>query len=841
MSLGKYKEKRDFDKTPEPEGKEKKGQGPLRFVIQKHEATRLHYDFRLEMEGVMKSWAIPKGPQTDPQVKRLAMATEDHPIEYNDFEGIIPKGQYGGGTVMIWDEGFYLPVGVSKVEESEKKAIEMFYKGDLKFAINGKKIKGEYALVKTKREGEDNSWLLIKHNDEYATKNDLTKLDKSARTGRTMEEIAGEAPAKKEIWNSNRDIDLDEAPKAGMPTNIKPMLATLVEKPFDDNKFIFEIKWDGYRAISEISKDKVNIYSRNGISFNEVFSRLTGSLSKSPHEMVLDGEVIVTDENGMPSFSLMQNFKRTKKGNLVYMVFDILYLDGHDLRSLPLLKRKDILEKVLPQSKNILISQHIEEKGTDFFKASKLQGLEGIVAKNKESIYEDGKRGPSWLKIKAKHEQEAIICGFTEPKGSRKYLGALVLGVYRNGELMYVGHTGGKINDALLKELRQKLDEIETTECPFTKVPPTNSPVHWVKPLLVAQITFQEWTDTNVMRIPIFEGLREDKDPKEVVMEMPEEKEIKTVLKNESNNKGETVKTYDDFEVKLSHLDKVYWPDEGYKKGDLIEYYEKIADVMLPYLIDRPESLHRYPEGIEGTTRFWQKDIDFKPEWAKTIKIHSDSEDKEIDYFLCQNKASLVYLANLGCIEINPWFSRVGSLDSPDYIAIDLDPEDIGFEKVVETALAVREVLENADIINFPKTSGSTGIHIYVPLKKGYSYDQGKQFAEIIARLVNDRLPEITSIERSPKKRQKKVYLDYLQNRAGQTLAAPYSVRPKKGATVSTPLLWSEVNKDLKIENFTIKNIFKRLDKMGDIWEGKLKEGIDISKSLESLAKTKKT
>jgi bifunctional non-homologous end joining protein LigD len=901
MGLKEYKAKRDFKKTPEPAGRRNDRSGSHRFVIQKHDASHLHYDFRLEMEGVLKSWAIPKGPSMDPSVKRLAMMVEDHPIEYGSFEGIIPKGNYGAGTVMLWDEGTYRAVDTEGREANENTLMAMLHKGSIKFVLEGKKLKGEFALVKTRSpNGKDNQWLLIKHKDKYASEEDITKKDKSVVTKRSLERIAKESGEGSSVWHSGghkEDINLDGAEKAPMPQNIKPMYATLVDQSFNNKDWIYEIKWDGFRAIAEVNYNEVELYSRNNLSFNEHFSTIAEALKKTGIQAVFDGEIVALDEKGVARFELIQNYKGTGKGNIVYYVFDILYYNGYDLKDLPLVERKKILKKVLPELSEVRYNDHVEEEGIRFFDEAVRQGLEGIIAKKSQSIYQPGLRSKEWLKIKVHKRQEAVIAGFTEPRGGRKHLGSLVLGVYEGDELVYIGHSGGGFDEESLEAIYKKLKPLVTKKSPFYKIPKTNMPVRWVIPEIVCEVKFQEWTAEGIMRMPIFLGVREDKDPLEVKREV--EKEVKTVIKKDEktkdkisesniksknskgNSRGKTreplkrnaglkskinkesskekleiqsLKGQQEIEVvsesikeksvriegrilKLTNLEKIYWPEEGYTKGDLIDYYYKIAPFILPYLINRPESLKRSPNGINGPS-FFQKDMPGTiPEWILTKKIYSESNEAEVNYMMCQDTASLIYMANLGCIEINPWNSRLKSLEYPDYIVIDLDPQDVPFEQVIEVAQAVKEVLDRGKIKGYCKTSGSRGIHIYIPMGAKYNYDQGKEFAHLIATLVQQLVPSITSIERSPAKRKNKIYLDYLQNRKGQTLAAPYCLRPKPGATVSTPLEWKEVKSGLKFSDFNIHTIFKRIEKRGDIFQPVLETGIDLEKCLINLKK----
>jgi len=608
------------------------------------------------------------------------------------------------------------------------------------------------------------------------------------------------------------------------------MLATLIDEPFDDGNWIFEIKWDGYRAVAEIKDGEVDLYSRNNNSFNQKYKSIASALSSIDKDMIIDGEIVVLDNDGRSDFHSLQNFGRTGKGRLIYYVFDLIYFDGKDLTGLPLKARKEILKNILPDIPAVRYNDHILQDGQAFYNIAKEKQLEGIIAKNIHSKYYRNKRSKEWLKLKIKKRQEAVIGGYTKPKGSRNYFGALVLGIYNdNNELEYIGHTGGGFTEGDLKQIYSRMEPLKQKNSPFIKKPKTNMPAVWVKPDLLCEVEFSEWTGEGIMRHPVFMGLREDKKPENVNRELPDKK-----IQPETDRSA-SKETINSRELKLTNLDKVYWPEEGYTKGDLIEYYEKVSGYILPYLKDRPESLLRHPNGINGKS-FFQKDIaQLNAKWLKTQNIFSESNDKNIKYLVCNDEETLIYMANLGCIEINPWFSRIDNLEKPDYFVIDLDPEEIEFDKVIETARCVKEVLDEAGARSYCKTSGATGLHIYVPLGAKYDYDAVKEFAHIIAKLTYNKIPGITSLERSPSKRKHKVYLDYLQNRRGQTLAAPYSIRPRPGAPVATPLEWSEVKTGLKPSDFNIKNIFRRLGHRGDIFQKILSDGIDIQKCIENL------
>jgi bifunctional non-homologous end joining protein LigD len=809
MSLVTYNNKRKFDQTPEPSGRLKKDKvKELEFVVQKHHASHLHYDFRLELDGVLKSWAVPKGPSLRPQDKRLAMMVEDHPYEYRKFEGTIPKGNYGAGNVIIWDRGTYRPR-----KDNADVAKELRYelkKGHLTFVLQGEKLKGEFALIKSPHMGE-NAWLLVKKDDEYAKDKDVTEDSASVISGSEVDELGG------------GKIDLSKMPKADMPSRVLPMLATLADESFDSDDWLYEIKWDGYRAIGSWDGKKAGLQSRNGNDFSR-YKPIYESLQKLKHKVVLDGEIVSVDEQGKANFGWMQNWHKSPRGSLLYYVFDILWCDGHDLTDQPLIERKKILAQVIYGNDSIRYSDHILSRGKEFFKLASQQKLEGIMAKNCQCRYRQGLRSKQWLKIKTHMRQEAVIGGFTEPRGSRKHIGALVLGVYDDsGKLQYIGHTGGGIPTGELPALRSQLEKLEQRQSPFaTKFKP-NAPVHWVKPQLVCEVSFGEWTEDGHMRQPIFVGMRNDKPPKKISREKP------MTIKNKVSEKKSTAR------LEFSHLDKVFFPKTRYTKGELIDYYTSVADIMLPYIENRPHSLLRQPNGIEGQS-FFQKDMDhMPPEWVKTVPIYSESNKKDINYLVPENVEHLLYMVQLGCVEINPWNSKVNTLEKPDWCVIDLDPEDISFEQVIKVARVVHELCEELAIAHYPKTSGKTGIHIYIPLEAKYNYEQTKQFGQILATLIHQRTKDITSLERSPKKRQKKIYVDYLQNRAGQTLAAPYCVRPVPEASVSTPLHWDEVKKGLKPENFTIKTTNKRLSSLGDVWKPVIGKGVDMKAILDKL------
>ena len=926
MGLSKYREKRTAEETPEPFGGRPNGK-ELRFVVQKHDASHLHYDFRLEMGGVLKSWAVPKGPSMDPSVKRLAMMVEDHPYDYRNFEGIIPKGQYGGGTVIVWDEGSYEAVDMETgdIEKMDKNLRHQLYSGKLKFRLYGQKLKGEFALVKAYGRGE-NGWLLMKLEDQYATVKDVTHHDKSVLSGKTIaqmekspDNVYGQPISKKNSTKKDKSKGsqkaakisdrlqaepkkkndktrkkedslsalLKESPKQAFYTAIQPMLATLVDKPFDDEDWVYEVKWDGYRAIAFMKNGQVELKSRNDKSFNEKFYPIYDSLKSMELNAVVDGEVVVLEKNGTANFGSLQNWRSEADGDLVYYVFDILWYDGKNLTNLSLMERKAILKEVLPQNDLILLSEHFDTSGIEFLKQAKKLGLEGIMAKRKESTYHVKDRSHDWLKIKANRRQEVVIGGFTKNDGSSKLFSSLLVGLYDGKKLVYTGKVGTGFNTKLQQEMMVQFKSLITQNSPFDDEPDINKPsrfrpnpphaaVTWLRPELVCEVSFTEMTSDGVMRHPSFDGMRDDKDAQKVIFEeeqsaedivndvedqgrrsrssiaadvsiesnssedslsllkSPHSKKYKTML----NPKDKTqVRKVNGHELKFTNLDKIFWPEEKITKRDLINYYDQAAPFILPYLKGRPQSMNRYPNGIVGEGFYFKDVTDTAPEWAETYLYQSEADNRDRHYLVGKDEATLLYMANLGCIEMNPWSSTVKAPDNPTFCIIDLDPDKNTFDQVIETAQLTKQLLDDMGVPSYCKTSGSTGLHIYIPLGNKYSYDQSKEFARIIVTLIHAELPNYTSLERTVRDRKGKMYLDFLQNRPHATIAAAYSVRPKPGATVSMPLHWDEVKKGLKISDFTLFNAIERMHAVGDIFKPVLGKGIDLKKVIDRISK----
>jgi bifunctional non-homologous end joining protein LigD len=610
---------------------------------------------------------------------------------------------------------------------------------------------------------------------------------------------------------------------------------------FNDAGWQFEMKLDGYRSLAYLESGKVELRSRNNNNFNTKFQPVYEALKEWKINAIVDGEIVVLNEEGRPDFGGIQAWNRHKKGELVFYVFDLIWLDGLDITNEPLYKRREALKQLVPDKGIIRYSDHIDELGKDFYEIAKRNNLEGIIAKQKNAPYLIDTRTKTWLKIKIEQRHEAIICGFTKKHDSDRLFSSLVLGIYEEGALKFIGQSGTGWNSEMMAELMKKMKPLITKQCPFNEEPDLLSPVTWLKPFLVCEVKYTEITSEGVMRHASFQGLREDKTANDLNIETESDaeqvvEEVAVSSKLISTKKEEIILNIDGHDLKFTNLKKIYWPKEKITKGDLINYYYEMAPYIMPYMKDRPQSLNRFPNGINGES-FYQKNMAGKVDkWLKTFKRFSESSGDAKDFLICTDTASLLYMANLGCIEMNPWHSRVQTPLYPDWSVIDLDPGDISFEKVIETARVVKDVLDSLAVPSFVKTSGSTGLHIYIPLGAKYNYEQSKQLAELVANLVHEQLPSFTSLVRNPDKRKDKIYVDYLQNRPIQTISSPYSVRPKPGATVSAPLHWDEVKKGLKMQQFTMKNILERVKREGDLFEGVMGKGIELNEVLKQLS-----
>ncbi|MBI5642360.1 MAG: DNA ligase D [Deltaproteobacteria bacterium] len=807
-----YRKKRDFNKTPEPSS-DGIVQGGGIFAVQKHSARALHYDLRLEMKGTLKSWAIPKGPSLNPSEKRLSVRVEDHPIEYGGFEGIIPKGEYGGGTVLLWDRGFWVPEG---------DPLEGLRKGALKFTLCGRKLRGKWTLVKLKKQrdadDERDEWILVKENDGEARPEGeiVEKLPKSVLSGRAIEEIAV-SPAG--IWTDAKEASLTalympeiNAVKAPLPKKLLPQLATLVATPPDKDNWLYEIKYDGYRILSRLENGGITLYTRGGNDWTDKFRKIAETLSSLPISNAwLDGEIVSLREDGTTSFGDLQYaLSIGKDDGLTYLVFDILFYNGYDLKETPLSDRKTFLKAIIEGyakgAPNIRYSEHFEGSGEVFFSNACRYNIEGIVAKRKDSPYRQG-RTRLWLKLKCHLRQEFVIGGYSAPGGARAGFGALLVGVYgTEGKLIYCGRVGTGFSEASLNELSIKMKGLPQEGPPFAN-PPAGAEakdVIWVRPELVAEVEFSEWTKDGILRHASYQGLRADKPAGEVRKEAAAEGEPQPGIKTR---------------FRLTHPDKVLYPEEGYTKKDLAEYYEMIAPLMLPHLANRPLTLLRCPEGYDKGC-FYQKHSDTSiPEGIERVPIQE--EDKMEDYMTVDNTAGLIGLVQLGVLEIHTWGSRAPKIEFPDKITFDMDPDTaLPWERVVEAAYLVRELLLALGLVSFLKTTGGKGLHIVLPFEPLRDWGEIKAFTRATAEFIASGLPRRFTSSMTKARRAEKVFIDYMRNMRGATAIEAYSARARRGAPVSAPISWDELI-NIRPDSFNIGNMKDRLKTFKkDPWEG---------------------
>jgi bifunctional non-homologous end joining protein LigD len=768
--LSEYERKRRRGKTPEPfgGGRGKKAEQPL-FVVQRHDARRLHYDFRLERDGALASWAVPKGIPLDPGQRHLAVHVEDHPLEYATFEGEIPQGQYGAGTVEIWDTGTY-----ELLEEKKD--------GGLTVRLSGRRLQGVWTLVPAHLDGDLKNWLILRKRD------------------------AGVAETRR---------------------SYAPMLATLSEEVPRGPGWLFEVKWDGYRAIATVKGGEAVLTSRRGNDLTGRFptvARALGRATRSP-DCVLDGEVCALDEEGRSSFSVMQQ----GSGPVVFYAFDVLEVDGEPLLDLTLRKRRERLEGLLDRRNTTVRLSEAFEDGDALYQAAEQKRLEGIVGKKADSRYQPGKRTRDWLKVKTHGKQEFVIAGYTKGRGRREgRLGSLVLAVHRDGELQYVGNCGTGFTDDEIDRLLTKLRPLERETAPFSVVPKMprvrREDIVWVEPELVCEVEFAEWTHDGRLRAPSYQGLREDKSAAEVRREVPVENEIR---------RGKRV-------LKLSNLDKTFWPDEGITKGDLLAYYREVAPVLVPHLADRPFTMKRYPDGWQGD-HFFQKDApSHMPEWISRRPIVVSTREpprrrRRIQAPLVNDDLALLWMVNMGCIDLNTWYSRIDRPERPDWVLFDLDPSpDVSFRETVRVALLVKEVLDALELVSFPKTSGADGFHVLVPVERRHTYDDTRGFAEIVAGTLARTHRGLVTTEWAKSKRRG-VLVDANQNGEGKTIASAYSVRPRPGAPVSAPLRWDEVTEDLDPRDFTMDAVLGRVEREGDLFAGVLSTRQSLGRALKRL------
>ena len=850
-SLATYRAKRSPDSSPEPVGTVSIIPGRL-FVVHKHAASHLHFDLRMEMDGVLKSWAVPKGPSYDMADKRLAVRVEDHPIEYGDFEGIIPEGNYGAGGIIVWDRGEWVPL------EDWREGLE---KGKLAFELKGYKLRGKWALVKTKRSEKD--WLLLKERDAFVKSPGDEFDETSVLSGLTVEQVkAGERPA----TTLRAAVAATGAPKSRVdPRSMELMFAESRDDAFTSDDWIFELKLDGYRILAAKRGHEVLLLSRNGIDYTAVFPEVVRALKALPHDAcILDGEVTVLDAQGKPSFAQLQ--RRGRLSNTLdirqaaverpaaFFAFDLVAFEDFDLRDVPLLERRRLLAEIVPRLGAVRGLDYIPREGEAMYREVEKLGLEGIIAKNTQSRYTAG-RSASWLKIKADRTGDFVIVGYTQPKGTRAFIGALQLAEFVEGHPCYVGRVGTGMDDATLAELIALIspDIRRDAPCHGMAVTPGQAPLPsegipetatttWVEPRYVCEVRYRDITPDGLLRHSSFVRLRDDKRPDECERaprapsaDPPTSLGMTATVVIPSAARSAESRT--PHLTSFSNLKKVYWPAENYTKGDLIDYYRAVSGWMLPYLRNRPLVMTRFPDGIHGK-QFYQKDApEFAPEWIRTHPIWSEESQRTVKYFVCDDEDSLLYIANLGCIPVHVWASSVGSLEQCDWCVIDLDPKEAPFSDVIRCAQVLHRLCEQIGLQHYVKTTGKTGLHVLVPLGRLCTYEQSRTLGELLARVMLREVGDVATITRQVTRRGDKVYLDYLQNRHGQTIVAPFSVRPEPGATVSMPLQWDEVVDGLDPRDYTMRNAIDRMERLGaDPMHAVLSEIPDLTGALARLA-----
>ena len=862
-----YRKKRNFTRTTEPQGRPPSPSGPaLCYVVQRHAARQLHYDFRLELNGTLKSWAVPKGPSLNPSTKRLAVHVEDHPREYADFEGVIPPRQYGAGTVMIWDRGEWIPDGDPQTA---------YEKGHLKFALTGQKLQGRWTLVRMSgaHNGDGKNWLLIKERDGKARSatsvESMPSLSKSVKSGRAMNEIASAqtaegnsdhaarqpTPDRKKVKTSSyasvaahgsQEREETERGPAHCPQWMQPQLATLVDEVPEGEGWVHELKYDGYRMLCRIERGGVQLFSRNGQNWTEKFSPHARAAAKlDVIDAWLDGEIVAVDDDGTMSFqALQQALSGAGHSQLVYFVFDLLFLNGIDLRPSPLHLRKQRLALLLNDQDGIVrYSDHILGRGGSVFETACRRGLEGVIAKAMDGRYAAG-RNRNWVKVKCHRRQEFVIGGFTDPSGTRRGFGALLLGVYEHQQgrrrLVYVGRVGTGFSEASLSHLHHMLQELERPHSPFVNPPSRRDTqaVHSVEPKLVAEIQFAEWTQEGLLRQASFLGLRDDKPAREIVREAPShhsnglritkagitepggtQTSSRSATENSRSRRSGSSLSIDVAGVRITHPQRVLYPADGITKLEVARYYEHMAPWILPHLKGRPLTLVRCPEGYRAGC-FYQKHVtDRIPEALDRVEV--EEAEGRACYLVANTTAAVVALAQLGVLELHTWGAQQNGLDRPDRMILDLDPApDLPWGEVIEAAQLIKAVLDELALKSFVKTTGGKGLHLVVPLQRKHKWDEVKDFSKAVAGHLARTIPARFTDSMSKRVRSGKVYIDYLRNGEGATAVAAYSTRARPGAPVSVPLSWDEISPSLRSDQFTIRNVGERLSKLAvDPWE----------------------
>lgn len=887
--LSEYSAKRSFSATPEPPPAVREGAGPLLFVVQQHKARRLHYDFRLECDGVLKSWAVPNGPSLDPAVKRLAVPTEDHPFDYASFEGVIPPKQYGAGEVIVWDCGVYSPDDKQEFwyhdrAEAERRVREGIEKGKLSFTLRGEKLKGSFALVRT---SDQKSWLLIKHKDRFVTTADVAEQSRSVLSGVTVEDLKS-VPAHRIA----AERLAPNGPTEALPTTLSPMHAETADAPFNHVDWMWEPKLDGYRVLAFIDHGKVTLRSRRGgLELAADFPKLCGELAQqSVATMVLDGEIVAFGADGRPSFNAMQN-RSPGNERAVFYCFDLLHFAGVNLRDAPYAERRRYLSQCLLPSPQVQLV-HATEDGVALHAAALDAGFEGVIGKRKSSRYEAGKRSGAWLKVKAFNSADFVIGGYTQGKGARAPLGSVLVGTWEGKKLAFASHVGSGFDDATLPALKARLEKLQTKTCPFSEKPELHSPTTWVRPELVAEVKFQSWTEDGRLRAPVFLRLRDDVDAKSVKRagDPPNDPPARSARK--AKPKDDAGRAIDDVltqlrspkasftlavgagQVKLTHLDRVYWPaDPALKqpaltKRDLLRYLAQVSPLMLPHLADRPLTMIRMPDGIGGQ-RFFQKHWEqARPDFVESIVVYSETKDESHEYLLCNNLPTLLWLAQSGTLEFHVWHSRAQGgpdtkaptgdyasslaaleasvLNYPDYVVFDIDPyiysgkekagdepelNTVAFEKGKEVAFRLRELLQGMSLEPIVKTSGKTGLHVFVPITRTIDFDQARKVSELVGRHLMKLHPKDITMEWSVPRRTGKIFMDYNMNVRGKTLNVAYSPRGAPGAPVSMPLTWDELQNAHPLD-FRMTNAAQRLAETGDRWRDALTRKQSLERAL---------
>ena len=841
------------------------------FVIQQHDARRMHFDFRMEMDGVLRSWAVPKGPALNPAEKRLAMMVEDHPLDYGDFEGIIPEGNYGAGSVIVWDRGTYTMT--DPVTGTPAEAVD---KGKIDFTLSGYKLHGSFTLVRTNprnatRAGEKQQWLLIKKRDGFADTEDvLEKHPRSVLSGLTVAEMEDSSRVARVLTETLAKL---KAPRLKQKLELRSfplMLAKLTEHQVDGDKWLFELKYDGVRALAIRDGEHTRLFARSGREITARYPEVTLAFNSLPFErFVMDGEIVALDEKGHPSFQLLQRRMHVDDRHQVarlsfsvpvhLMLFDILAFDDFDLRDLPLEQRKDLLSQLIRGDGPLRYCEHVVGHGEAFYEEVAKAGLEGIIVKRRDAPYR-GTRSGDWLKIKCPLVRNFVIGGYTNPEGTRTHFGALLMGMYDdNGELRFMDKVGTGFNRAMLEKIHGLLEPLKRSSSPFRKpkpeepTPPRDA--HFTEPKLVCEVRFGEFTNHGGVRHASFLRLMSDVDPHDCRFEMIDESESSSIATDgedlsepgsaireaaaPTGPDGSNQKQADDSrKVVTTHPEKIFWPKEGYTKGEMVDYYRAISKWMLPYLADRPVMLTRFPDGIAGKS-FYQKDAPaFAPRWLRLEKIYSEDADREISYFIIDSEEALAYVANLAAITIHIWSSRTVHLERPDWLLFDIDPKGSTTPNAVIVANEVAKTLRDLGMRPYLKTSGQMGLHVVVGLKPKYTYEQAKMFSELVGRLVVAKIPEVATLNRNPSTRKGKVYIDYLQLGHGKTIAAPFSLRAQDGAPASAPLKWTEARTDLDPREFNIKTLPERMKRLGsDPFLGALTDQMTLEEALPVLEK----